>query len=161
MPEAQVTAVLVCDDIRKEINFKDILIGVYTGEIIVHSLPLITRLAFWVELEVKRPGPFSMFLKIEAPGPNPFFEMKLDTTINNAKISTALYTPQVPIPIDREGILKVSAKFSELGRYEIIKERIIRYMPPYAPPQPPVADTTPSPGLPRKPSVRTKPFPTV
>jgi hypothetical protein len=50
MLREEVTAVLVCDDIRKENNGKDILIGVYSGDILLPSLPAQLSLAFWIEV---------------------------------------------------------------------------------------------------------------
>ena len=43
--------VIICDDVRREDNGKEIIIGVYTSEIIVSSLPANLNLVFWVMLE--------------------------------------------------------------------------------------------------------------
>lgn len=43
-------AVIVCDDVRKEVTNKDILIGVYAGDIVVPAFPAVLTVAFWIEL---------------------------------------------------------------------------------------------------------------
>jgi hypothetical protein len=46
---ASIDSILICDDIRKEVSGKDILVGVYSGDIIVHSVPFTLVLAVWFE----------------------------------------------------------------------------------------------------------------
>jgi hypothetical protein len=46
----KIVSTIVCDDIRREINGKDILIGVYSGDIAVPQVPFQLQLAFWVEV---------------------------------------------------------------------------------------------------------------
>jgi hypothetical protein len=46
---ANISSVIVCDDIRREISGKDILIGVYSGEIVLSSIPFSLNLAIWLE----------------------------------------------------------------------------------------------------------------
>lgn len=47
---------IVCDDIRREDNGKQILIGIYTGDIIVSAFPTNLNLSFWLHLAVEKPG---------------------------------------------------------------------------------------------------------
>ncbi|MEQ8433845.1 MAG: hypothetical protein RIA71_06360 [Oceanicaulis sp.] len=46
---------LICDSIRKEYNGKYIFIGVYTGDILMSSLPGKLKLDFWVNMTVTDP----------------------------------------------------------------------------------------------------------
>ena len=48
--------VVLCDDIRKENNAKDILIGVYSGDILVEKFPINLLLALWVQFKTKGKG---------------------------------------------------------------------------------------------------------
>jgi hypothetical protein len=53
---ASIGAIIVCDDIRKEINGKDILIGVYGGDILVSGTPFVLVLGIWFEYFSSKPG---------------------------------------------------------------------------------------------------------
>jgi hypothetical protein len=44
-----VDSVLLCDDIRREVNGKAILIGVYSGDIIVPTAPTSLGLSLWLQ----------------------------------------------------------------------------------------------------------------
>jgi hypothetical protein len=43
--------IVMCDEIRTEITGKDILIGVFSGDIIIPSFPAAIGVAFWAEVE--------------------------------------------------------------------------------------------------------------
>jgi len=45
------SAIVVCDEIRTENTGKDILIGVFSGDILVPSFPTVIGVAFWCEVE--------------------------------------------------------------------------------------------------------------
>jgi hypothetical protein len=45
---------IVCDDIRREDNGKEIIIGVYSGSIVVPQFPATLLLSLWVGLEAPR-----------------------------------------------------------------------------------------------------------
>ena len=66
-----INAVVVCDDIRREITGKDILIGVYAGNIVVPQFPFKIRLAFWVEYEAERAGEHIIKLRLTYSGRTP------------------------------------------------------------------------------------------
>jgi hypothetical protein len=61
-------AVIFCDDVRREITNKDILIGVYGTEIVVVGFPHTVTLAIYLEYFPRRTGDEEFFLKLEAPG---------------------------------------------------------------------------------------------
>lgn len=129
MLNAQFNAVVVCDDVRKEMSGKDIIIGAYGSEIQVHSLPYQMNVAFWMEMTSKRSGPCNFFFRIQPPNTDHKVEFKLAIDITNHKIPVAIFTPQIPIGIDREGSLKLYVKGTETEKYELIKTREIKYVP--------------------------------
>jgi hypothetical protein len=65
---AFVGAIVICDDIRKEINGKDILIGVYGGDIVVPATPFVLVLAVWFEYSPSRPGKQAITAKASFSG---------------------------------------------------------------------------------------------
>lgn len=129
MADFQVNAVVVCEDIRREITNKDILIGAYGSEIMIHALPAQIRVAFWMELLYKKSGKSELYLKIDAPNAGPAFEFRLLMDIPNTQMPTPIFTPQIDILVEREGKLRLWAKSSEKAKYELIKSRALRYQP--------------------------------
>jgi hypothetical protein len=49
MADIEFRTALVCDDVRREDNGKDIIIGVYSDTIVVASFPAPLQLAFWLQ----------------------------------------------------------------------------------------------------------------
>ncbi|MGB3583235.1 MAG: hypothetical protein WBA40_19295 [Roseiarcus sp.] len=64
MPDGTVSAVIICDDIRQEMNGKQILIGVYGNAIIVPSMPFSIPLSVWMEYNPTKTGPDAVYVKL-------------------------------------------------------------------------------------------------
>jgi hypothetical protein len=58
---------LICDDVRREDNGKLIIIGIYTGVVLVPQLPLVmpAGLTFFQGWESDRPGPVDLKIKLQ------------------------------------------------------------------------------------------------
>jgi hypothetical protein len=68
--ETKVLQVIVCDDVRREITGKDILIGVYGREIFTPSFPLSVALTLWIRYTRNVTGPFSADFRVVGEGGN-------------------------------------------------------------------------------------------
>jgi hypothetical protein len=55
-PKIKIRQVVVCDDIRREINGKEILIGVYNAGIVVPNFPTAMALSFWIQFTSDSPA---------------------------------------------------------------------------------------------------------
>lgn len=58
---------IVCDDIRREISGKDIIIGVYQGAILVPRFPVNLLLSLWVHLDCAKPGTYQLNFRVMGP----------------------------------------------------------------------------------------------
>lgn len=65
------TAVVMCDDIRREITNKDILIGAYAGYVLVPEYPAQIPISFWMEVEPHELGAHPMQFRIYLTGKEP------------------------------------------------------------------------------------------
>jgi hypothetical protein len=72
-----IATVLVCDDVRKEVTGKDILIGVYVGDILVPAFPASLRLAAWLELVPKEVGQVALDIRAGFPDQNAQLQLRL------------------------------------------------------------------------------------
>ena len=76
-----VESLVVCEDVRKEITGKDILIGVYGGDIVAQIWPVALRLAIWLETTYSGNGEIPVVLRVR--------------TDHNTEIFTAHFTAQI------------------------------------------------------------------
>ncbi|TIP70339.1 MAG: hypothetical protein E5X53_28280 [Mesorhizobium sp.] len=101
------TAVILCDDVRKEITGKDILIGVYSGTINVPAYPVVVPASLWIELEPDAAGTILFRVRMESPSGNP--PVEINTNIEVIEKSTAVFVVTgVPLSLERDGEIVVS-----------------------------------------------------
>lgn len=135
MNDFTVSNVIVCDDARKEVTGKDILVGVYSSGINLSALPANVNLSFWMEVVPKTAGKLVIELRIELPGKETEPQIRIDADVNKAGESFGLFTPQMPFPISRDGELKLFARPLGQDRWRIVKRVKFAYLPPsFAPP---------------------------
>jgi len=67
MENVEIKYVLVCDDVRREDNGKEILIGVYSSDIQTTVFPSNLALVFWMELVTKKPGRHRIDIRVIGP----------------------------------------------------------------------------------------------
>ena len=96
----EIKTVIFCDDIRKEITNKDILIGVYAGDIVVPSFPTPLALALWIEIDPKEVGTRELIFRVIAGKAEPFqFGIGIETiTLGAASLAfsgNALAAPKI------------------------------------------------------------------
>lgn len=119
IPDAAVTpvSVIVCDDIRQEISGKKILIGVYSEDVIVQSLPTTLTLCFWIQVFRKNSYAGNAKIRVTDPSGNISGEMSLNfMSIENDQFEGmmgAIATPALSINILQTG--KISICWSDNG----------------------------------------------
>ena len=62
--ETKILQVIVCDDVRREVTGKDIIIGVYGREILTPNFPLSVPLTLWVRYMRTATGSFSADFRV-------------------------------------------------------------------------------------------------
>jgi hypothetical protein len=105
LPNIEIRSAVICEQIRKEVNGKDILIGVYSADLIVASFPAIVPLSFWLMLFADRPGPLALEFRILGVDGAAIagFDASGDIT---AKGFGTLSAPILPVPLSGPGSLK-------------------------------------------------------
>src|SRR6266487_6946441 len=61
---SDIQSVVICDDVRREQNGKDLLIGVYSGDILVQAFPFTLPLSMWMEYAPPKPGLNDIFIRL-------------------------------------------------------------------------------------------------
>ncbi|WP_282608966.1 hypothetical protein [Pelagibius sp. Alg239-R121] len=122
--------VLLCDDIRQEISNKLILIGVYTGHIVLSEFPANIRLAVYAEFKPRELTVEDVQLRYKLDG-------KLLATISGRVEAHDLDSwataaiPALPLQLESMGELSIEAQFGDgsvevIGRKQIISGEVTR-----------------------------------
>ncbi len=130
MSDYEISYVIVCDDARREITGKDILIGVYASSILVFALPAQINVAFWMEVIPKKAGKLSMEFRVETPGKNAPPQMKVEAEVGKAGESFGMFTLPIPVAIVNEGELKLFTRQVGSEKWQMIKRIKLIYSPP-------------------------------
>jgi hypothetical protein len=123
MPDFSVGAVVVCDDVRKEVSSKDIIVGAFGGSILVASFPAQAPLAVWIEVIPHQAGRQEIDLKIEAPGIAAEFRLRFVVEISVQDEGVSIFTPQMMIPLGAPGEIVFSVKEAESEIWRIVKTK--------------------------------------
>src|SRR5215467_14267622 len=101
-------AVIMCDDVRKEVSNKEILIGVYSGDIILPALPAWMPLAIWIELEPRELGKHQLEFRLSLTNKPPVtFKVGMDV---HQLSTTSITIPGLQVFAESEGDLKFEFK---------------------------------------------------
>lgn len=103
---------IVCDDARREDNGKAILIGVYTGSILISRFPAQMQLAVWIEHEVTKIGNFQFSCRIILDDELEIFQVTGDALLNELAPGVLAFGG-VPLQLQRPGSLKVELRVAE------------------------------------------------
>jgi hypothetical protein len=121
---------LICDDVRREITNKDILIGVYSYGINVPTLPASVNLCFWMLVVPKTSGKLSIEIKIELPGaPSPAL-LKVEGQVTTPAHPFSMFTPQATYPVFKAGEIKLYVRPAGTERWRLTNKINVEYLPP-------------------------------
>ena len=119
----KIETVLICDDVRREVSGKEIIIGVYGGSITVPRYPGTMVATIWLEFDAVEHGDHKLELKIETPSGNPPIEISIDYSVDNSG-PMSLFVPRLPLHFERDGDIVISIKLDEQN-WEIVKKKSI------------------------------------
>lgn len=105
MPVDEFASVIFCDDIRKEITNKDILIGVYAGNIIVPVFPAQLAMSIWIEMNPAKTGSRELAFRIVTSQPDPV-EFRIRLAVSELG-SIGFSIPRIPLLMQEEGEIRL------------------------------------------------------
>jgi Family of unknown function (DUF6941) len=122
--------VVFCDDIRREISGKDILIGAYSGDIIIPSVPAIIPIAMWIQIRTTTLGTARIRIKIIDPAGNKAgqtgFEFQPGESVGDSTAAVTL--PPLMVSVTAPGAIKVYWA-TEGEEMTLIGEKTVRIGP--------------------------------
>lgn len=121
---ARIVSLIVCDDVRKEINGKDLLIGVYSGDVVVASYPAVIQAALWIEVEAET-GAYDAECEIDLPSANPPIRFGFHADVVESG-TVVIAIGGLPFHFERDGELVVRWRLGA-GDWEVAKrKRVLR-----------------------------------
>jgi hypothetical protein len=95
------TNIILCDDVRVEINNKLILIGIYTADILVTSFPQRLRFSMYFEYMPEELGEKEMFFKLAVRDEKPA-KLQLKLSVTKPNINSPIILPPIEMTINKE-----------------------------------------------------------
>lgn len=134
-PTVEFDFAVICDDIRKEDNGKLILIGVYSGNILVGGFPGKLALATWlhgygheleeVDIEIRY-----QFVADESEEKPYIVGAQGKITVVNTKDEVSVPLPRMPVVFAGPGLLSVDYRLGG-GRWKnLLEKRVLLGVPP-------------------------------
>ena len=139
----KIHSAIIADQIRREHNGKSIIIGVYSGDIILPKFPVELRLAFWIDVELSpivRPSNLILQLRVRIRVPNEGPSAQIDGTesiniqlpkIENTqpkgsqKLRTNLVINDVPAKIAGPGTLELAMRVADKRWKKILSKQLV------------------------------------
>lgn len=115
---------ILCEDVRQEQNNKHILIGVYSGDMLVGELPANVQLSFYLELAFKSPGDQILHLRLSGPGKRTA-ELKMAAQVTEIGTPSAVTSPRFEVLMDQEGVFRLDLSDDGVQWVTLIEKRVI------------------------------------
>ena len=107
-PRADVAYALLCDDIRKELSGKDILVGVYTGSLLVQNFPAKITLCLWLDLKIAGKGEVKTEIRVLNPAGEQITGGELTVNVaDEGEGNGSVALRGMPLNLEKEGQYKI------------------------------------------------------
>ena len=102
MSPFDISAAVLCDDVRRENNGKHILIGVYLHSVLVEDFPANLMLTVWVEIKPKEVGNFTGQIRVIKDDESILLRGETKITIDSLDPTSARYS-RLPLEFQQSG----------------------------------------------------------
>lgn len=130
----RVVSCVFCDLVRKEVGNKDILIGVYGGNLNLPAYPYHGYFSIWLEFDAPV-GRHAVDVKISFPSTDPPIEFSIELDVVETG-NTSFFLNGIPLSFNMDGSVDVtvkSADFTTLALHKVVE--LSKKPHPVVPPQ--------------------------
>lgn len=129
-PQFELANAILCDDARREDNGKDILIGVYSGHIVVKSFPTNLLVCLWLQCKTKGTGEVEREIRALDVGGKEIMLGQFGASIVDSEEGYASFSlTKIRLDIQKEGRIKFQWK-KKGGRWRTVLIKEIKLAPP-------------------------------
>lgn len=127
-PAAEITAVVICDQVRREQSGKDLIIGAYGGDIFVPSFPAAITLSLWIEHNFVGVGPLALGFRVRTDRGTEVFRAEFVAHVNEEITSGGLSLGEFPVPLTDPCELLVEIR-QHSGEWRFLKKKAVLRQP--------------------------------
>jgi hypothetical protein len=118
----KIDAVVLCEQNRVEINQKIILLGVFSGDIVVAEMPATLQISAYVQFSTSPMGEFKIDFKFVGPDG---VEAMVSAEATMAAIGpSAVPLPTVPLMCRKDGTVSLLMRVNGEDWHEILKRKV-------------------------------------
>ena len=117
MHTAKIANAIICDDVRVERNGKHIIIGVYSGDIVVSETPALVPIMLWLQIDDVGGDAEEYEFNGTMSGVE-FVTGKFSVTTSPSPSRATISLGHFPLKIERDGTLKFDIKPAKNGRWK-------------------------------------------
>jgi len=117
MRVAKIANAIICDDIRVERNGKQLIIGVYSSDIVVPEAPALIPIMLWLQIDDVG-SDTEEYDFIGTISGTEFVKGKFSVSTISSPGRATISLGQFPLNIEREGKLKFDIKPAKNGRWK-------------------------------------------
>lgn len=122
----EIPTAIVCDDLRREENGKEILIGVYSGDIVFPQLPSTMRVCVWIpwsgKTSAENPGKFQLRISDRNTS---FIQSEFEIDTQGKAGAGSLAVGGIPLRFDGPTLLNIEIKRGS-GKWKTIRQIKVR-----------------------------------
>ena len=124
-PTLKPLSALVCDEVRREINGKDIIIGAYGGDVLIDNFPVSLSLSLWISSETSGTGDIRADIRVVNREKKVLVELKGIMNAGGRYHRSSLFTPKIRFDVDKSTELRFQLRVEE-GRWKTVVSRNVR-----------------------------------
>ena len=124
-PTVKPLSAVVCDEVRREQNGKDIIIGAYGGDILIDSFPITLALSLWISLETSGAGDTKNSIRVVNSEKKVLTGLSGEATVEKHQHRSSLFTPKFRFQVDKFTELRFQFRVGE-GRWKTVVSRNVR-----------------------------------
>lgn len=116
---------ILCEDVRTEANGKNILIGVYSGNVLVRQFPLVVHLMYWIAISNLSPGRQAIVYKIHDGRDATYADYTIDFDVGHTTESVgAIPTRPCLVTMNGPGRIVLSVKAGGGSWTDVLSKRV-------------------------------------
>lgn len=121
--QIEIVNALLCEDIRQEKSNKYIIIGVFTGDIIVKKLPATIPICVFIQARMANTGETAFTFRLSGPGEGSItMEMLVNSSVPNEVVT--IIPPKLQVTINEIGVIKAEFLFKNGRQLEIFVKNV-------------------------------------
>lgn len=107
-PKAEIVYAILCDDTRREANGKDILIGVYSGSLLVKEFPVKLTLCLWLHVDTAGHGEVKFEIRVLNTSGKSIAGANVSVGVaDTGENQGSLTLSGLPLNLDKAGTIKI------------------------------------------------------